>query len=692
MKDKLALGKAASEGDLLAKEFRADIQALRALAISAVLMFHFWPNLMPAGFIGVDIFFVISGYFLIGSVLRQLDLGGFHLGKFWAKRIRRLLPASFTVIALAMVGITVLATDSQKSTMFWETLSASLYFENWTLAANSVDYSAANNATSPVQHFWALSVEEQFTLILPIALLLIAFLFARKQNKSKRKLLLALLSILFVVSFSYNIYLAELDPKVSYFSTWTRAWEFILGGLLVFLPKTEHWKNASRAMCIAIAFGLLLVANFVIGPESNYPGTLALLPVFATAILIWVGFNYKAISFRPIQHIGNISYSLFLWHWPLIILLSLYLGKDLNDFWKLLILLSSWLMATLSRKFIEQPFINLGISTRNLTLKTFSFALLASMLLASTSFYLVTKANADIAQKLKELENISLTEPCFGAEARLANGGICINDKITAAISPSLDLAAEDNPGRLYPECGHVGRSDYLAKICPLGDRNSSFKVLLAGDSHTDQFRITLDKLGLSQHWKVDSITKGGCPLNYLQREHDAELTQACTKWVANVMALATRNKYDLLVTSSASGVIWRTDSEEYKSASAGFAVLWSELNAKGTKVLVIKDNPRPVLKIVNCIASYPTEYMTNCSVPRATAFKDDPLVQAVATVASSNTKLLDLDDVYCNKNTCEPVIGKVQVYRDQNHLTSTFAGTLQKKFLVAIRILVPAN
>ncbi|MFM1956961.1 MAG: hypothetical protein RLZ41_360, partial [Actinomycetota bacterium] len=305
------------------RRLRTDIQALRTIAVTLVVLFHLWPNRISGGFIGVDVFFVISGFLITKHILHEVQEQRFSVTSFWARRIKRLLPASFTVLAATAIAIVFLAPVSLWSQWLGEIQSSVFYFQNWNLAGAAVNYLALANQASPVQHFWSLSTEEQFYFFWPllVAGALLATSRALKSSVSSRKALLVLFTAVTVASFAYSVYLTNVDPAVAYFSTPVRAWEFGIGAIAAFLPALER-ASLRNALALTGLMGICASA-FLITNKTPFPGLAAIFPTLGTAFVIIaaveVGVISRVMAWRPLQWIGDKSYAIYLWHWPILI-------------------------------------------------------------------------------------------------------------------------------------------------------------------------------------------------------------------------------------------------------------------------------------------------------------------------------------------------------------------------------------
>ena len=260
-----------------AANYRPEVQALRALAVAIVVVYHFWPTVLRGGFVGVDVFFVISGFLITGGLVREsLSTGRLTLGAFWSRRIRRLLPSALIVLAATAIATALLLPRNTWIDTFRQITASALYVQNWVLASDSVDYLASENAASPVQHFWSLSVEEQFYIAIPV-LMAITLLVVRSRARLRKPALVILLATITVVSLAYSAYATQKSPASAYFETTTRAWEFALGGLLVFVPVgASRFFPAVRAVVGWLGWVGILVVAVTYNNQTPFPGVAAL--------------------------------------------------------------------------------------------------------------------------------------------------------------------------------------------------------------------------------------------------------------------------------------------------------------------------------------------------------------------------------------------------------------------------------
>lgn len=327
------------------------------------MLHHGWPAVAPAGYMGVDVFFVVSGFLITGLLLRDAEQRGrIPLGAFYLRRARRILPAAVTV--LAVVSVLTIAVVPQREWRSWfrEIVASALYYENWQLAIDSQIPRRADLESTPVQHYWSLSVEEQFYLFWPL-LMIAAIWFAARRGVGSRRVLLLLLGAVTIASFLHCVVLTALDPDLAYFSTFTRTWEFGVGGLLALVAATPLHGHERLRAAVSLT-GLVLIAVPIVAFRSPdvFPGAIVLLPVLGTLGVIWAGMPRVAWSparlaaLPPVQWMGDVSYSLYLWHWPIFMFMPYLTGVPSPPWLMVLLVAFSFLVAGLSKRYIEDPF------------------------------------------------------------------------------------------------------------------------------------------------------------------------------------------------------------------------------------------------------------------------------------------------------------------------------------------------
>lgn len=517
------------------KPKRTDIQALRTIAVLAVVIYHLWPEKLTGGFMGVDIFFVISGYLMTLTLMRdinpvldaksKLKATGAYLAEFYARRIKRLLPAA-SVTLLATLGL-VLATGNYK--IIEETskqiAASALFVQNLFLANTSVDY-LSNSDPTAVQHFWSLSLEEQFYLVWPLLLLaVIAITFHLSLVYKDKKIAGAVIpiSILIAGFFIYGYSLTQTDASAAYFFTPARIWELMMGGFIAFLPQLKSYDL--RLLLPWIGFTLLGYALYKWNGDG-FPGWHALVPVIGTGLVLYGGgsTNESKYSFsnslkaRPIQWIGDVSYSLYLWHWPLIILLPVLFTINIEGAYslyiKLGILALSFVLAWLSYKFVEIPAQKMRLKKRWIYI-----AFIAIVGVIASSGFIISSVTESRAQtRLNELRSLALSKeaPCLGARSiqnkRICGDGFDVRDRkfiqMTEIDRYTVPIDRGEECSIYHPN--PIEPSD-PTRYCVIGDVNAKQKIAILGDSHANQWINALNDIGKRNHIKFILLTSGSC-------------------------------------------------------------------------------------------------------------------------------------------------------------------------------------
>ncbi|MEN9753186.1 MAG: hypothetical protein RL670_877 [Actinomycetota bacterium] len=647
-------------------ELRLDIQALRAVAIASVVIYHFWPAWLPGGFAGVDIFFVVSGYLITGQLWRQVQLRGrIDFRNFWARRARRLLPASLLVIAVVVAVAFVRMPSSWFLKLRDEAVGSIFYFQNWVLAQASTDYLNADQAPSALQHFWSLSVEEQYYVAWPLlmfALLWIGRGLLRKSAHPTRLAVLGGLAAVLVFSLVYSIVFTAQLPLYAFFSTFTRAWEFAAGALLaVWLGTRDASADRARAQARNPIWWWLGVALFVVSfsalsNKTPYPSFFAILPVLGAVLFLFGGESASRwvpkflLRFKPLQFFGDISYSLYLWHWPILMLSPWFIAGELNDWHKTGLVALSILVGWLSKRFVEDP-IRFGRLSKMLPSRQLLFSGAAMVLVFVLSAATTSQATA--------------TLKATGGEDRVL-GSTNLND--------GIDFETRDKG-----KC-QIERDNFGFKFCEKGDLNGRIRVGLIGDSHTRQYFTPVDNMAFAFGWKLTMISKSACPVANTEIFPASIPDESCRDWNGRLQEyLASIEPFDLIINSNSSLVTFGN-----QAAAAAYAKTVQSQVERGTKWLVIRDNPKPIKNFIPCISAAGAKARTKCANTREAALiPPDILPDAVKQLPG--VIVADFTDVFCAKK-CPPIIHDVLVYRDRSHITQKFSRLMQPK----LRAIIP--
>lgn len=674
---------------------RPEIQTLRAVAVLAVLAYHVFPDRIHGGFVGVDVFFAISGYLILGHLLRGLERQGtIRLADFWARRARRLLPASLLV--LLVTGVTTVICVPQVLWRQWfEEIAASAgYVQNWLLASNAVDYLASDNAPSPAQHYWSLSVEEQLYLIWPVVFLLIVLLIRRIATPRTIRIVIGIiLAAATLASFIYSVHEVAVNPAAAYFVTPTRAWEFGAGGLLAYFSSTPL-NSLAHVRTAASWVGLLLIAFAILrfSATTPFPGAAALVPVIGTLFVIWGGLPdtpwspRTVLSLRPIVGIGDISYSLYLWHWPLIVLLPFVLGQPLTTVTRLVLIVAAFVLAVLTKRFIEDPVRFSGLAVRPAWM-SLTVCLSASLviLLGASTVYGVAQHSSDEAQATIE-KAIHSSATCVGAAAIIASNHCARPFAVTQLTDTTFAQADIGKGVRVVDSCKQTLTGNRVI-TCAIGDTtNPDQTIALVGDSHMGQWIEALDAYGRTRHIEFITYIKTLCAGTGASGIASGPAAQAssitsCTTWGRRVLAAVRSNpKISVVIFTNYTEIyLGGSSTNDHRSLkSTDFVSAWIPLIEAGKSIVALRDTPNTdLVNAPQCIALHLKQY-DPCTVSRdKSQLPDlrDPLLQAAKAVAGVRT--IDPTDDFCGATTCHTVIGGLVVYFDDSHMTATFSRTL---------------
>ncbi|MEA2312431.1 MAG: hypothetical protein QOE28_2399 [Solirubrobacteraceae bacterium] len=665
---------------------RPEIQALRALAVTLVVGHHLWPGAIPGGFAGVDVFFAISGYVITAQLLRELDRSGrVSLRRFWARRARRILPAALVVLLAAVVATLALVPQLYWAQFLAEIRASATYVQNWHLAASSVDYFAAGDGPSPVQHFWSLSAEEQFYLAWPVLLGAVALAAGWRRRTGALAM-----GGLTVASFAYGLRLTAHNPSLAYFLTPGRAWEFGLGGLLALRAPSA---TPSRGLSV-IGLGAIAVAAGAYSPSTAFPGAAALLPVLGALAVIAAGHASRPLAAAPVQRLGDLSYSVYLWHWPLLVLAPFVVAAPSRPSIKVAIVMLTLLLAWLSKTFVEDPL--RGRASRRGARIALPFAGVATVaVLAACSAGAGELRTAIHRAELASSHLLASRPPCFGAAARGPRP--CDNPRLRLAVVPT-PLQARD---RRNAPCRLIGMRDLLY-VCSFGAPRSraTRTIALIGDSHASHWRAALDPVARARGWYGISLTHSGCPFNaaIAMKALREPARSQCQRWNREVAAwLRAHREVTTVFVSAISGSSWvpAHGRSAFETAVAGFAAAWRALPPTVRQVVVIRDTPKASSNTAPCVMRAIAEHRragVACALPRAVAITPDAEAVAAARLRSRRVGIADLTRFICDARLCYPVVGGALVYKDEHHMTTVFARTLAPYLGRRVDALVPAD
>ncbi|SEB44895.1 Peptidoglycan/LPS O-acetylase OafA/YrhL, contains acyltransferase and SGNH-hydrolase domains [Nocardioides exalbidus] len=686
-----SLGHAVSTERVVGTEIRRDIQALRAGAVSMVVVYHFWPGLLPGGFVGVDVFFVISGYLITSHLHRHPPTSVRGFLEFWSRRVVRLLPAAAAAILGTLALVLVTLSSAEWLDAAKHAVTSMLYVENWKLISDATDYLRADAAPSPYQHFWSLSVEEQFYLAWPFVIG-VAVLATRGRAVLRGRAMLAVVGVVTVVSFGYGLVLTGTNPPVAYFATPARMWELALGGVLALLHATGAGRGSDRSRTALAWLGVagLAASCALITGTTPFPGWAALLPTLSAVALLHAGDPEGRFTLRPVMHarpvqlVGDVSYAAYLWHWPLVLLVPVAIAPDglAHDIVKVALLPVIVLVAWISTFHLENPLRRVppGGSLRRralVCLVVCTGLVLGSALVVRT----VVDRRLDAVQaRVDRLTSQVGATPCLGAAA-LDPGADCDPD---APLVTTPDFARTDIPSTIrVGECLNWPPFADAVVSCGFGDTSDpTRKIALLGNSHAGHLMPPLEAVGEAEGWQVDSFVIGVCQPSVEDVPHPEpvsgvspeQLTADCERLNQEALDRITSDGYSLVVMSTLdqdpAHMQWRDNI--YRSTLA-------TITDADVPVLVVRDTPASMNQeqdTPTCLGLHADD-PTACDGTPQEWIRQDPLTVAAQRSDSPLVHRVDLNRHICTDTTCPAVVGGIITYADFNHLSATFSRTL---------------
>ena len=688
---------------------RRDLQGMRAVAVLAVFADHLfeWP---PGGFVGVDVFFVLSGFFITGLLIRERTTSRtLSFQNFYVRRVKRILPSAILVLVVTVLVSYVLLPAARAKETLVDALWAAIFAANYRFQAVGADYFQQDLPPSPLQHYWSLSIEEQFYFVWPFLLVAIFALTRRHARTGKPGIrqwgLFGGMFGVVAASFGWAMYLTATNPNAAYFSTFARVWELGVGALIAIAgPWLIGIPDAIRPALAYLGLAGVVASLFLIDSSAQFPAPWAALPVLSTALVVasFHGAEVRGMALltNPVaRYFGDTSYTLYLWHWPVIILLlavvprgplfyvvglalALVLTAVTYRYYESPIRGSNWLLDRPTAK-RHRPMIGLA-----------GWSGVAAVMVVAVVMSILGIRHNEMIAAAKEIDEQSVVidvpaptalaavsesrvvtpavtplpnaDPCFGAPAMTTPN--CSLRTPGAPLRPSLDDFATKDGGT--PTCWT--EKDQPLNSCTYGYRGpDATRIALVGDSHGSKVLVALAPYLEVYKWRLTTYLGWGCVWR-------SPLDSPCTTTMEDIQEKLLAQNYDLVLTTAARDA----------GDPGDFVRAWQPVAAKGTRIAVLADNPAVSEESLACLTrvSFGGDKTGGCGTPRAEALAQvDPLIYAASRVPTAT--LIDLTPHYCNADRCPSVIGNAIVYSDVGgHLTATYIRSLAPAIVEGVR------
>ncbi len=674
--------------------FRADIQGLRALAVILVLLAHADIPGFQGGFVGVDVFFVVSGFVITGQLLRQQQEApaSAKLVEFYTRRVKRIVPAATAALlvtfALSYYFLGAAAVQSLALDERW----ASLFGANWRFAATGTNYFTAHQGSSLILNFWSLGVEEQFYLFFPLVLVVLVAVVAARY---RRKTLAGVCFTLVCASAWWCTYQTHVNPVSAYYSPFTRFWELGLGALIALVPRPRWVPNALRAVITWGAVVAIVAAAVVLSDNGSYPGTVAWWPAAAAGALVLCGGlggrhgAERLFELRSMQFTGNISYSLYLWHYPVVMLAMTYAaGNTLALSARLELLALSYVVAIASYYYIESPIRHLELPGRRKS------AALAMAPLMVASVWVVTGLGLE-ASKPSQLASPSTLvtpgSPLAIEKAVAAAAALRSVPTDSLPLQATLDTAqqsyAASGPA-FFATCDPYLHPSLAAhpRPCVLGDPRATKTVVLVGDSTVGNWAPALNEGLRDDHYRLAVFGYAGCPAPDLAyRAETAAQYENCNLWHSRIgRAISALHPKAVIAVSGATG-LGQISNQAWID---GYGRLFAAVTRDDPSAvrLLMGTSPAFAQSVPACLAEHPDPQQCSARYTYGTGYYGAYLARDNQVATALGIRLVPTHQWFCEDDLCEPVIGRYVAFADVEHLTIDYSEYLSR--VVTARVL----
>lgn len=638
--------------------WRLDIQALRGYAVLLVVLSHIGVPGLAGGYVGVDVFFVMSGFLITGHLMsRSEKLGRVDFWAFYAARVKRLAVPAALVVAVTVVAYVLIGSPLQMKSVTTDAVAASTYTINYFMGLQEIVYQDASKLKSPFVHYWSLAVEEQFYVVWPFLIALSLWVGRRVPRLSPRGVALTFIGVVCLGSLAWSVATSVTDPSLAYFGLHTRAFELGAGAMLaLWAPRIPAGLARFRTPLTALVLGAVIASAVVFDENTVFPGVAALWPVLGTAGLLYLGCERAdgsasktpwLLNNRVMLHLGDVSYAFYLWHWPVLVAPTVLFNRQV-----------SWWQGA-------------------------GLMLIAYVLAAMTTYVLERRVRAVQWQPRRWLAaGVALIVMATGVAgaARWWNASTALDGSVLA-LSPRIDRAMSETPSTTSDGC-HVGYDETELRSCVYGDPQGTTKVVLVGDSHAQQWFPAVEAAARERGVALYTWTKSACPIADVvpYNLHLRTSYEKCGQWRDQVMARVVELRPDVVIASQSNALADDgTTAEEWVAATQRTL---DALGRGGASVVFVGDTPTVDVAIPHCLALHGT-HTGDCDFARRTQHQHEAELTAALHEALHLKKGEVVDPLawWCGEERCPAVVSDTMTYRDSNHISPVFSATLAPHF-----------
>ncbi|GAA1757573.1 acyltransferase family protein [Streptomonospora arabica] len=653
--------------------FRPELQGLRAVAVLLVAVYHIWLGRVSGG---VDVFLLLTGFLITGSLLRAVERGGrVDYAAFWSRLVKRLFPGAAAALAGILAASYLFLPATAWRDAISGTIASALYFQNWHLALSSVDYLAQNSGAGPAQHFWSLSVQGQFYLVWPV-LITAAAALARAAGWPLRRVVTAALALVFAASLAYSVAVTAADQPWAYFDTGARLWELALGGLLALALPHLRLRRLPRILLGWVGLAALVSCGLLVNVSTLFPGFIALWPTLAAAAVIVAGSTGsplaadRLLNLRPLHYVGDHAYALYLWHWPVLVCYLEVTDRTQPSLTGGCLVLAVSMALAVATRWVGED--GVDAFTRARPGRLWSVSVGAACIVPVLAASGVWSGYLTHQQRQQELAATQAQAADYPGAAALGAAATAPAQAQDVPVYPDPANAAEDVPVTYTDGCNQgIPESEVLT--CSYGPEDPVRTIALVGASHAAHWFPALREIARGEHWRVVNIIKGSCLFTAADQLRHGQAYESCAVWNSGVMAELADLRPDAVFTTATRTNLDAGSGPVGESVVEGYVSRWRELDAMGIEVIAVRDTPRLDFNAPDCLAENRPE---DCVGQRHRSMARTSPLERIDDLPG-NVAYIDLTDLLCRGDRCPAVIGNILVYWDSAHITATYMRTL---------------